>query len=579
MAKKGKKDSKPLTEEEKLVRQEMLALQAEEERKKQEEDAKKRLKDKKETEEKYARINGLKIHTQWRKFMRQAKVDELRRDIEILSQQHEREVDRKDAIIQMLDKDLDDAESQHQTALRAHLQTVDAIIELQYERIKALEAEFQKALQALSDEFDSEKAEIQNSHNKQKKELLEMAVAMEAEFEEAEGEARQEFESQREEIKNRNSEEYNVLKISLEGAIEELEREFEQAHQAYLDSTESRTQSFKELTAKDASSAKIIEQRMRKLIRLHEQIAQWRTKMATSSREWEQRNKALKDEKDMMVKHYQELKSKMNRMRQAEHERLKQLSLYSGEAIKELERKLEQAERILKLAELNRKMETEQEKILPFDPTHVSTIPIPAADELLASASLQDVRDGGYSDAEAPTSPLNGFGSGRETEALAQAMRDFGGGLNSADGDFTREESEAAPTLCAYATDENGKLVPEWHYLSNFFKRYNKVILDKAALDKEKRRLLDDNAKLKYVLKQYLDGITVNGEVLKDPKNPLLVVNNRRQNFMKTASMTAGLAPKSVNTLPIPSAEQSRRNTAMSSQKKGVTVLQYNMPS
>ena len=63
-----------------------------------------------ETEEKYARINSLKIHTQWRKFMRQAKVDELRRDIEILSQQHEREVDRKDAIIQMLDKDLDDGE-------------------------------------------------------------------------------------------------------------------------------------------------------------------------------------------------------------------------------------------------------------------------------------------------------------------------------------------------------------------------------------------------------------------------------------------------------------------------------------
>lgn len=52
----------------------------------------------------------------------------------------------------------------------------------------------------------------------------------------------------------------------------------------------------------------------------------------------------------------QELKAKMNRMRQAEHERLKQLSLYSGEAIKELERKLEQAERILKLAEINRKV-------------------------------------------------------------------------------------------------------------------------------------------------------------------------------------------------------------------------------
>ena len=43
--------------------------------------------------------------------------------------------------------------------------------------------------------------------------------------------------------------------------------------------------------------------------------------------------------------------------------------------------------------------------------------------------------------------------------------------------------------------------------------------------------------------------------------------------------MTAGLAPKAVNTLPIPSAEQSRRNTVMGSQKEGVTILQYNMPS
>jgi hypothetical protein len=37
------------------------------------------------------------------------------------------------------------------------------------------------------------------------------------------------------------------------------------------------------------------------------------------------------------------------------------------------------------------------------------------------------------------------------------------------------EEDEAPPTDCAYATDENGRVVQEWNYLSNFFKRYNKV--------------------------------------------------------------------------------------------------------
>ena len=49
----------------------------------------------------YAKINAIKIHNQWRKIMRLAKVEDLRKDIEILSQNHEREVDRKDAIIQV----------------------------------------------------------------------------------------------------------------------------------------------------------------------------------------------------------------------------------------------------------------------------------------------------------------------------------------------------------------------------------------------------------------------------------------------------------------------------------------------
>ncbi len=43
----------------------------------------------------------VQIHNQWRKIMRMAKVEELRREIEVLSQNHEREVDRKDAIVQV----------------------------------------------------------------------------------------------------------------------------------------------------------------------------------------------------------------------------------------------------------------------------------------------------------------------------------------------------------------------------------------------------------------------------------------------------------------------------------------------
>lgn len=74
----------------------------------------------------------------------------------------------------------------------------------------------------------SERNEIASSHARQKKDLMDMTVAMQSEFADAEADARQEYESVREEVKNRNSEEYNVLKIQLEGIIEELERHFEQ---------------------------------------------------------------------------------------------------------------------------------------------------------------------------------------------------------------------------------------------------------------------------------------------------------------------------------------------------------------
>ena len=66
----------------------------------------------------------------------------------------------------------------------------------------------------------------------------------------------------------RSSEEYNVLKISLEGQIEELERTFEAAHQAYLQNTGARATAFHSLTTNDAAAARVIEQRMKKLVQM-----------------------------------------------------------------------------------------------------------------------------------------------------------------------------------------------------------------------------------------------------------------------------------------------------------------------
>ena len=55
-------------------------------------------------EQRHSKTNLLKIQNQWRKVMRLAKVQSLRRDLTVLAQSHERDVDRKDALVQMLDR-------------------------------------------------------------------------------------------------------------------------------------------------------------------------------------------------------------------------------------------------------------------------------------------------------------------------------------------------------------------------------------------------------------------------------------------------------------------------------------------
>jgi hypothetical protein len=55
----------------------------------------------------------------------------------------------------MLDRDMEEAEEQYALAARTHLQVVERLLELQYQRMRALDSQFSTDLQALQDEFDT----------------------------------------------------------------------------------------------------------------------------------------------------------------------------------------------------------------------------------------------------------------------------------------------------------------------------------------------------------------------------------------------------------------------------------------
>ncbi|XP_051701365.2 dynein regulatory complex subunit 2 isoform X2 [Oryctolagus cuniculus] len=121
-----------------------------------------------------------------------------------------------------------------------------------------------------------------------------------------------------------------------------------------------------------------------------------------------------------------------------------------------------QGEKILKLAEICRKFETEEEKVLPF----YSSVLTPEEQEEIEEQNQEEL-----------------------TEELVEVMADYVG-------------------------------------MENFWKRYNKVKLEKLSLLQRRTRLLEINGKLREMLKQYLDGISVSDEILSQ-LNPLFIVNHQ----------------------------------------------------
>merc|ERR1712190_493492 len=173
-------------------------------------------------------------------------------------------------------------------------------------------------------------------------------------------------------------------------------------------------------------------------------------------------------EKDHIAKHFQELKTRMNLFRTAEEKRLADLTLNARNCIKSLNDQLGLAEKIIKTAELCRKFETEREKVLPF---------------YLSRDLLTEFEEGDLD-----------FGDEELKEEIRKELTDVG--------------------------------IDEWTYLDNFFKRFNKVKLDHLAIEQEGKRLNKENVQLRSILKQFLDGVSVNEDVLSQP-NPLLVINGK----------------------------------------------------
>nr|XP_045009314.1 dynein regulatory complex subunit 2 isoform X3 [Jaculus jaculus] len=271
----------------------------------------------------------------------------------------------------------------------------------------------------------------------------------------------------------KNLEEKHFLRLQLENIVEDLWRRFQDALKNYTDATEDRKIAFEALKVKDEKSSKEIEAQMKRIQKLQEAISILKGKIMAHSRESEEQNQCIRNDKELVHVHLRKLKTQRTQAREVSQENLVKLTLESNATLKALRKIVDKGEKILKLAEICRKFETEEEKVLPF-----------------------------YASALTPKEQA-------EVEALNQ------------------EE----------LTEDLAQVMVNYTGMENFWKRYNKVKLEVLSLQHRRAQLLDISGKLKEMLKQYLDGISVSDEVLSQP-NPLFIVNHR-SNLAQPLSMPA----------------------------------------
>ena len=158
--------------------------------------------------------------------------------------------------------------------------------------------------------------------------------------------------------------------------------------------------------------------------------------------------------------------------------------------------KLEVARRVIQLNELSRKMETIQEQVLPFEgPQGIN-------DDVI----IKDA--GGSEPAEAETPH-----SSHHKKAHHSKQQHGGGALPAPHQSSTWQHDGTTPVM-----------PPD--RLQNFYRRYNRILLDNVAIGKEKERLQLENAQLQDLIQQYIQGTQLSNDTLAED-NPLFVVNGR----------------------------------------------------
>ena len=301
------------------------------------------------------------VEEQWRTVLRQEKLESLRKELLLLRDYHEEEVQHTNTTLDRLKNEFNTAEDQYRSAHAVHVQRLHQLVDLYEERIFSMEADFQAKLEHLEQEYASERNAIVAQHQGNRQVLLEEIESLKTQEKERKVQDERNRHQAIEEVKGRAAEDINDLRFVLESKREDLEEQFEAAEIEYLQNNDHKASDYQELCAEDSKMRHEIDDLVRRNDRLQGAAKRVNAASRRNQQQVSEKSSVLTDKKCSALAQYRSAKAKMDVMRENQYRRIATLTARAKEYKEDLQNKYDLAERILKLIGTINKLESSME--------------------------------------------------------------------------------------------------------------------------------------------------------------------------------------------------------------------------
>ncbi|XP_023704151.1 dynein regulatory complex subunit 2 isoform X2 [Cryptotermes secundus] len=354
-------------------------------------------------------------------------------------------MESKNHVIENLLKELDQSEEQYARNFQSHAETIDQLIVLHAKQLEELREAYVRDKKSLTLEALREEQRILSGAKYNEEHLQTINFQMQEDMKSWISVWKENHTLKSDEVRNNMLSVTDWVQHDSKSKLENLWKEFQDTLQEYINSTEDKRNQYAELKAQDELSSETISKQSKILTYFYELITRLKKQLASLKMLQKQKIDDLKAQHSYYGQYFFSLRNQLVYNKKFDEKQLSFLIVSSNEVIKELELLCEKGERILHLASVCRRMETEREKVLPFVTSpHTSTI---------LSQVEQDHLETAYK--EVPKEPL-------------------------------------------------AKEVFNYMKLDNFWRRYNRAYLERAALSLHKETLILENQQLTRALQQYL---------------------------------------------------------------------------